>query len=563
MKKIISVLLSVLMIFSVVCVGVSAADENSGLVIAVANDTHYNMAGANYTGTYTEDYANVVTTGQLKLENELIIDEFLAQVAAGDCEAVLIPGDITDNGLKEEHLYIAAKFLKFEQETGKQIYVVPGNHDYIRYRKDGVDPEYIRTVYAPFGYAQAIAHDTATASYVADINDEYRLLAIDASSGVVVKVTQELCDWIEAQAVKAQQDGKKLIAMSHYNLLEHLVLVETIHPGSILNTEFGLPELFAKYNIKYHFTGHTHDHDVAEYTGSNGVTIYDIVTASLNAYPNPYRIVRFGEDVKIETKFIDKIDTTSLKGKITDATYTLATENFPEYSKNLLSMGLEKTINNFLTAKKIKSVLKLDSEEDAELCAIIDKIIPGFVKVANMPLYKEDETVKGESMESILSEYEISIPESEYSSFVNLAVGLYNAHLVGDENNGILSRDFAILTACLTGSLNYILADVTAEEYATVMSLACELLGAQVPVDFFSYAGTGLKKAEGIDIFIAAVASPIFLEFTTDIDPDDNNVTLSGYTVKVEEPVELTFWEKVLQFFKDLLSYFLRIIGIK
>ena len=76
MKKLISVLLSALMLFSLCSASVSAAGEKDELKIAVANDLHYNLSGAaaNYTGSYTEDYQNALSSGQLRLESELIIE---------------------------------------------------------------------------------------------------------------------------------------------------------------------------------------------------------------------------------------------------------------------------------------------------------------------------------------------------------------------------------------------------------------------------------------------------------------------------------------------------------
>ena len=76
-----------------------------------------------------------------------------------------------------------------------------------------------------------------------------------------------------------------------------------------------------------------------------------------------------------------------------------------------------------------------------------------------------------------------------------------------------------------------------------------------------AYAGSGVKKAQGIEIFVTAVISPLLLEFTTDFNPADNNVTLDGYSVKVEQPKELTFWEKIVDFFKTLVAYLARIFG--
>ena len=490
----------------------------------------------------------------------------LNRVAASDSEFLLIPGDITDNGLKTEHLYITEKFRKFETETGKQIFVTPGNHDYMQHHSTDkanlINAEDFKSLYAPFGYENAVAVDEETASYTAELNEEYRLLSIDATKpGQTQGMTEEVYSFIEQQVIKADAEGKKLIAMCHYNLLQHLVLVEVLHKGSILSSSLNIPELFAKYNVKYTFTAHTHDHDIAEYTGSNGVTIYDAVTGSLNAHPCTYRVVSFGEKVKIQTKKIDSIDTSSLKGKITDATYTLATENFPEYTKNMIEIGYDRLIRSYLSLNRIKSLIGLDPQKDAQLISLIDSVFPLFNEAVNMPIYKADETEQGKSLESIGEKYKLRFPKVNHKDFVSFATEIYLAHGYGDENNGILSENYQLLTSCLTAILINTLKDVTAEQYTQLMHMACNLLGAQVPVDFLSYAGSGLKKAQGIEIFVTSIAGPLLLEFTTDLDPNDNNVTLDGYTVKVEQPKELTLWEKIVNFFKDVLNYLLRVLG--
>ena len=70
-----------------------------------------------------------------------------------------------------------------------------------------------------------------------------------------------------------------------------------------------------------------------------------------------------------------------------------------------------------------------------------------------------------------------------------------------------------------------------------------------------------MSLAMAASLLSTAVAAPILLEFTTDIDPKDNNVTLGGYAVKAVQPAELTFWEKIVDFFKGLISYIMRILG--
>ena len=561
MKKIISVLLALTMIFSMGVIGVSAEEANE-LKVTVANDLHYNHDGkaTNTNAVYTTDYANKVSTGQLRLENELIIDEFLSR-AEGD--VILLPGDITDNGTEAEHVYMAAKLEAFEAATGKRVFLIPGNHDYMQHRGGKMNAEKMKANYYALCYGEAITVDTETASYVADLDGEYRLLAIDATTkpGQDQNLDERLYSWIEAQLKTAEAEGKKVIAISHYNLLEHLMMMEYLHAGSILAPELDIPELFAQYNVKYTFTGHTHDQDIASYTGSNGNTIYDVVTTALNAYPCSYREVTFGENVKFETKFVDSIDTSSLQGKITDATYTQATENFTEYAYTMFAEGMKPVVTSFISVDKVTSALKLDKEKDAEIYALLESLIANAKELVKMPLYKADEAEEGMSIESIVAPYGVTLPETEYKDVLSFGVDVYITYMLGDENMNVLTKEFSLLTSVFNGIFKYLLEDVDGEAYASVMSYACSFLGADVPVDFFKYAGSGVAKAQGIDIFMTAVATPIILEIVTDKDVADNNVTLEGYGAEYEEPAELSFFDKLVKFFKDIFAYIARILG--
>lgn len=559
MKKIISVLLALTMIFSVMSVAVSAEEANE-LKVAVANDLHYSASGnaKDCTTVYTEDYANCTGTGQLRLECELIIDEFLNRA---DSDVILIPGDITDNGRDNEHEYMAAKFAAFEAETGKQVYVVPGNHDFYTSRGGDFTPAEFKALYS-FAYEGAIAIDDVTASYVADLGAGYRLLAIDATKpGTNQNLDERLYTWIETQLKAAKADGKKVIAMSHYNLMEHFIFMDKLHAGSVLTSSMNLPELFAQYNVKVTFTGHSHEHDIKAYTGSNGNTIYDAVTNSINAYPCAYREVTFGDKIRFETKSVDKIDTTDLKDNITEATYNLATEDFLAYALEIYRVGVIDLVEGVADAETIIDMLGLDEEDDAELYSLINTVIPRAVEIIYMPIYKADEVEAGKSVESILAELKITLPETEYKTIEELAIDVYIAHVVGDESCGLLSNKFTLITSCFTAIFNYVLGSVTAEQYAQLMSFACSFLGAKVPVDFFKYAGSGVTKAQGIEIFITAVLTPILLEITTDEGTPDNNVTLEGYGTELKAAEEMSMLDKIISFFKDFFMYILRALG--
>ncbi len=560
MKKVISILLSVLMLFSLLSVGVSAA-EDDGLKATVVNDLHYNLTYGNYKGTsYSElDYSHVPGNGQLWIESLLIIDTFFAEVAESDSEVVLIPGDLTDHGTKEEHAAFSKYLADFEASSGKRVYVVPGNHDY--YGK--ATPEEFASYYAEFGYSEAIAKDPASASYVVDLNSEYRLLAVDSCKpgDGVSGIDESRKAWIEEQAKKAKEDGKKLISMMHHNILNHLIFGDTLHPGGFVDSEIGLPELYAQYNVKYNLTGHTHAHDIKSYTGSNGTTIYDVLTSSLNLYPLPYRVITFGKNVKIDTGYIESVDMTSKQGIISENCYALATEDFQAYALECAEYGLDSVIDSYITPAKVKSLLKLDEEKDADLCAVLDKLLPRFAELINMPMYEKD-AQGGDSLEAYAKKISYDFPETDIKSFKELGIFFYQQYVEGDESFGLLSAEYVLLTASLTAILNQLLAEVTAEDYTKVLNFLVSYFNLKSISTVNAYAGDAVSRIKGIDMFVSALGSTVLLHFTTDDSPSDISTVLPGYGETVKPTEKLTLWDKIVNFFSECFDYLLRIFGI-
>lgn len=133
MKKAISVLLSVLIITASAAAGLTALATDDGLRIAVASDLHYLHTGEELEGNIDDEiywYAN--RRAAMETESGFIIDSFLDQCAADEsCDYVLISGDLADSGKKyiEDHETVAAKLRAFEQATGKDVFVINGNHD--------------------------------------------------------------------------------------------------------------------------------------------------------------------------------------------------------------------------------------------------------------------------------------------------------------------------------------------------------------------------------------------------------------------------------------------------
>lgn len=548
MKKLISVLLSVLMLFSLCSVAVSAAEDGE-IVITVANDIHYNsFDSCKKSNSLNSDFAHVNSAGRLYYEADAVFKAFLKEAAKNESDYLFLVGDITETGTAVQVAEMTAMLKEFEATTGKKIFVVPGNHDVLNNTK-----EQFMKDYAEFGYNEALEVDTKSASYVADLDSDYRLIVIDATTcGTGAhSVYEERLQWIAEQGEKAKADGKKLIAMHHQNFLEHMILSAVIQPGGVVTAKNEAAiDVYAKAGIKYILTAHTHDHDIASATASDGTVIYDAVTGSLGGYGTPYRVVSFGDEVKFETRRIEKIDIADLPSGISANALALAESNFTEYQKTVTDLSYSITFNQYTKASTLKSLLKLD---DAEMNAIIEKVGDRLNYVLNMPFEKADETVEGESIESILAKHDVKIPDTDYKNMIELAVAIYQAHNYGDENLPAYSDEVVLATKGLAAVLGYALSEVSAKEYAKVLSFLTGLLGVEIPVDFLYYAGDGIKRFEGVEVFVTTAILPLLADFTTDKGPADSNVVLPGYSEPVENK-EQSFLEKIISFFKMLYT---------
>lgn len=552
MKKFISLLLVCALAMSSAALFAFAAEDD--LNIAVANDIHVNVAKSTNPvkkgNSVNADFFHAGHSGQMPEESLAIATAFFELVAKDESEVLLLPGDLADGGTIEQHMAMTAMLAKFEAESGKRVFVVPGNHDFW-----GSGIADFKTLYREFGYSEAIAQDTLSTSYVAELNSEYRLLAIDSTKPGQSPhgMTQARVDWIEAQCKQAAADGKKLIAMMHHNLIEHFVLAKTIHKTAIVEGDVALAEVLAANGVKYIFTGHTHDTDIAAYTTADGSVIYDVVTAALFSYPCPYRLVKFSDKVTFEMRTVPSVDVSLLPPGITENALAMAQTDMKQYSKICTWIGVRNTVASYTTAASLKRLLKLDNEKDAAMWAIVDKVGTKINESLNMPLNASDVKDGAMSIESYLDEYDIVIPQTDYKDMLDIAVEIFQAHVVGDEYLPGYSDEVVSFVRGLAAVLHYSLADLTAEEYTTVLSYIAALLKIELSSDILNLAGNALSRMRGLELWLTTAIMPLICEYTVDDAPADNNVTLPGYE-KTSEADAMSFFEEIIAFFKQIID---------
>ena len=532
MKKIISVFLSAVLLITTLTAGSAAfaQEPEFDMSFAVASDLHYNLPREELEGPIEHDiywYAN--RRAAMEDESGFIIDEFLRQAAENDdVEFVLIPGDLADNGrtIHQEHYDVAAKLKAFEDSTGKQVYVTPGNHD-VGAADIDTKTEDFKEIYAQFGFDEALYVDDDTASYTADLGEKYRLISLDScdpSKSTEDGMSIEEVLWVCDEADKAYEEGRYPILMMHHNLLDHMPMQRILSRNFIVRFHYTTANLFANHGIKLVFTGHEHCSDVTSFTSTSGNKIYDFANTSLTMYPLQYRMIYLNENhIRYEAKTIDSIDLNALTSTVngyTDEHLALMEAGLNDYAKGFLKAGVEYRLELSLSREK------LGIDEDAFYADLVFTAVDGLLELLNMPLYGEG------SVQELAKEYNIDIPDSEYETGWDLATELVSYHYAGEEPFDLYSTEVTILLRTVALILYDDLSTVSDEIFLSAANDLLAKIGltdsmmkdlTKLGTDIFGSVTAG-------EYFLLAVASPILYEFGYDSDGvNDNNGIIRGY----------------------------------
>ena len=546
MKKVLSVILSLVMVLSCIPFFVSAADET--FTATVATDLHHSYS--RYLGTvpnYDDPWEHIASGGKMTYESHAILEAFLADIAKEDTDFLILCGDLSDSGSYEESAYMAARLLQFEQDTGKTVFVCMGNHEGYK-----ITASEFKTIYAGLGYDKAIAIDPNSASYVADLKGNYRVLFIDTINYTESEagMSDEKMAFVEEQALKAKADGKTLITVTHHNLIDHFLLHSDIFDTNVVQEEWELPDKLIEWGVTLNFSGHTHEMDIAKYSTDNG-TIYDCVTSSLTTAPCGYRYVTFSKNtVDIQSEYVEKIDTSLLPAGMPQEALDLISTDFNAYKAKAFKVGCDAFPKSYLTTSRIISLLKID-DESGEAAAVLDKIMPKLYEILYAPLYGEG------SVSEMADELGLIIPESDYNTMLEATVAAYMAHVYGNEDLPGYSPEVRIFVDGLAVAVNYALADVSAEDFTKIITILLEKLGYadKVPSFVAEITGEGVDRLYGIECFLT-LYKPVFEVYTVDSYPDDLT-----YTVNLSGEEEVTI-SSIFAFLKKIWYKFLSIFQV-
>ncbi len=303
--------------------------NDTGVKIMVISDPH--LLAPSLVGNSLATKQLAASDMKLVLESDMIVGRMVDEIIKQKPQLLLITGDLTFNGSRASHERLVSHLERLEQ-AGVRTLVIPGNHDInCPYSKSyaGETAEAVATVsseefaqlYSRYGYGAGSKRDPNSLSYTCEPVDGLMLLCIDSNrydenrvgnngekvvyhnEGVVKPETQE---WIKTQLDDAKAGGKRVIALMHHHLVEHIDGEAKLLPNYIVANHEQVAKVLRDGGVKVVFTGHLHITDAATIDG-----ITDVATGSASTYPLPMRTITVSpglETLSIETRFFDGLD---------------------------------------------------------------------------------------------------------------------------------------------------------------------------------------------------------------------------------------------------------------
>lgn len=292
----------------------------NNLSFYLVTDTHYYDPSFKRSGPAYERRSQ--TDQKCVAETPAIIDAGFKQLLEDDeTNIILIPGDLVYRGEYQSHVGFRDRLYKLK-EQGKKIYLITARHDYC---EDGEPVEFdgenlvpvkgmprseLRDFYKDFGFADAISEHRETMSYVAQIADGIRLLALncDGDCKNFKGIWQNQMQWALEQIKAAKESGNYIFAMTHYPLLPFSPIMNLIGDAHLTDWEQTATTL-ADAGLDLIFTGHMHAQAITDYTSKNGNKITDVQTGCFVGCPCAYRKITFVDDsVVIKSYTINDFD---------------------------------------------------------------------------------------------------------------------------------------------------------------------------------------------------------------------------------------------------------------
>lgn len=299
-KRLLSIFLAVMMLLvSVQAAFIVGAESASTIKVATISDIRYQAGAAD-------------KDGLMLSKSAALLDAAIEKVKASNADVLLVTGDLTNNGSKTSHQYVAGKLAEVKAE-GIPVYVIPGEHDV---REGGtttaVSKAVFEDLYKNFGYSEA-QQDPNSASYVADLGSGFKVVMSDS---VAADGQGQMPQWVVDKAKAEIANGNTVFAASHHPAVTRgsvdRTFIDLLHTLAGLEIDLGgktkiytndpdqaaaslgllddtyiiagngaNPAALADAGVKFLFTGHAGQLSISGFTTNNGAQMYDVMSGSL------------------------------------------------------------------------------------------------------------------------------------------------------------------------------------------------------------------------------------------------------------------------------------------
>lgn len=184
-----------------------------------------------------------------------------------ELDALVIAGDIAENGLTSEYNYMAERLVKLNTVVDNHVYSY-GNHD-IRLKAYCLQSQRLKDFYN--GISETYEHE-GTLYYSYEING-YKFVVINSDKTVFEEshYGEEQLAWLDSEIASTQDSGKPVFVLGHQPFQDTHGLPgtwgspEIFRGGSMGDQNDEVKAIFEKYNNVIFINGHLHT-GFGEYT---------------------------------------------------------------------------------------------------------------------------------------------------------------------------------------------------------------------------------------------------------------------------------------------------------
>lgn len=264
--------------------------------LAFISDIHYYSAKLGTTGRAYE--LREGSDQKCLKETRAIVEALVGIFEKDGSDAVVIPGDVTNDGERESH----EEFIELLDTVKKPVYVITSTHDWcsdgharrfegseVLDHTNTVSKEELPSLYEHFGREQEISryeNGIGQFSRSFNVNNEVLLIAVNddcdgpgGSSGY----TEEHLAWMKSQIEYAKANGLSPIALEHHLVLSNISPI--INKGQSIGARDEIAVKLADMGLKLLITGHSHIQRTSTFTSENGNTLTQLNVGSISGYP--------------------------------------------------------------------------------------------------------------------------------------------------------------------------------------------------------------------------------------------------------------------------------------